>query len=929
MFLTERRTRLIAKIFMKNPDDLSLLAASDNTYIDSLYESYKKNPDELDESWKAFFRGFEFQNGSTGSQAGSGDLNIESLKKEFNVFRLIQSFRSRGHLLSDTNPIRPRKNRDARISILDYGLEESDFDKVFYCGNFVGLGPCKLREIVDHLKSIYCSKIGIEYMHSNNTDIRRWVRERFENGAKDVNLSLQKKRRILEKLNEAEVFESFLQSKFIGQKRFSLEGGETTIPALDSIITRGAELGAKEFVIGMAHRGRLNVLANIIGKTYEFIFKEFEGGITDDYSGNQGDGDVKYHMGYTSISTTPNGHETYLKILPNPSHLETIGPVVLGYAKAQVDIAYKEDTSKIVPIIIHGDAAVAGQGIVYESLQMSELAGYSVGGAIHFIINNQIGFTTDFEDARSSIYCTSVAKMLDTLILHVNGDEPEHVVFACELAVEFRNKFKKDVFIDMVCYRKHGHNEGDEPKYTQPHLYGLVAKHKNPRELYIEKLLKTGSIEKDLAKKMQDEFKQNLSDRFNHVKQDELPQKRKGPHKEWLNLRWSKPDDFVESPDTSVSNSNLEKIVKAITTVPAGFQTLKKANQILEQRAQMFKDGKLDWALAELLAYGSLLIEGNNIRFTGQDVIRGTFSHRHAKVFDEFTNQAYCGLEHIQENQGKMNIYNSLLSEYAVLGFEFGYSQGTPWALNVWEAQFGDFMNGAQIMFDQFISAAESKWRRMCGLMVLLPHGYEGQGPEHSSARPERFLQMAAEYNMVIINPTTPAQMFHAVRRQLKWQFRKPLIVFTPKSLLRHPLCISQVSELEQGKFEELIDDSSANPKTTKKVLMCWGKIYYQLLEYKTEHKRDDVAIVRLEQLYPLPEKKIAELYKKYETADFCWVQEEPKNMGAWTFLLRFQEIFTHKMELVSRKSSASPAVGFMKVHEVEVKQILESAFKI
>ncbi|GAB4407313.1 MAG: 2-oxoglutarate dehydrogenase E1 component [Bacteriovoracaceae bacterium] len=911
---------------MKNPEDLSLLAASDIAYIDSLYDSYKNRPEELDESWRHFFRGFEFQKGGTSTEPDS--LDVETLKKEFNVFRLIQSFRSRGHLLSDTNPIRPRKNRDARISIADYGLEESDWDITFFCGNFVGLGPATLRNIFDHLKEIYCNKIGIEYMHSNNTDIRRWVREKFESGAKDLNLPLDKKKRILEKLNQAEVFESFLQSKFIGQKRFSLEGGESTIPALDAIITRGAELGAKEFVIGMAHRGRLNVLANIIGKTYEFIFKEFEGGVTDEYSGNQGDGDVKYHMGYTSIQTTPKGHETYLKILPNPSHLETIGPVVLGYSRAQIDIGYKGDTNKIVPIIIHGDAAVAGQGVVYESLQMSELKGYSCGGAIHFIINNQIGFTTDFEDARSSIYCTSLAKMLDTLILHVNGDESEHVVYACELAVEFRNKFQKDVFIDMVCYRKHGHNEGDEPKYTQPHLYGLVAKHKNPRELYLEKLLKTGSIEKDLAKKMQDDFKQQLSDRFNNVKQQEMPEKRKGPHKEWLNLRWSKPDDFLESPATGTPKEVLEKIIKTITTVPEGFRTLKKAQQILDQRAQMFSEGKLDWAMAELLAYGSCLWEGNNIRFSGQDVIRGTFSHRHAKVFDEFTNQAYCGLEHLKDDQGKMYIYNSLLSEYAVLGFEYGYSQGTPWALNVWEAQFGDFMNGAQIMFDQFISAAESKWRRMCGLMILLPHGYEGQGPEHSSARPERFLQLAAEYNMVIINPTTPAQMFHAIRRQLKWPFRKPLIVFTPKSLLRHPQCISLVSELVDGKFEELFDDSTVDPKKVKMVLMCWGKIYYQLLEHREKLNRDDVAIVRVEQMYPLPELKIAEIFKKYSNAKFKWVQEEPKNMGAWTFLLRYQEVFTAKFELVSRKSSASPAVGFMKVHEVEVQQILEKAFE-
>jgi 2-oxoglutarate dehydrogenase E1 component len=908
---------------MKRFEDLSLLSSSDTSYIDSLYETYQKNPDELDLSWRSFFRGMEFQ-----SSGPSGGIDELTLSKEFNVFRLIQSFRARGHLLSDTNPIRPRKNRDARISLSDYGLEDSDLTRQFHCGNFVGLGPATLGDILTHLKSIYCGKIGIEYMHSNNTDIRRWVREKFESGAKDINYPLEKKKRILEKLNHAEIFESFLQSKFIGQKRFSLEGGETTIPALDSIIGRGAELGAKEFIIGMAHRGRLNILANTIGKTYEFVFREFEGGMTEDYTGNQGDGDVKYHMGFTSIQKTAGGQEVYLKLLPNPSHLEAVGPVADGYARAQIDIAYQGDESKIIPIVIHGDAAVAGQGIVYEALQMSELPGYKVGGTIHFIINNQIGFTTDFEDGRSSSYCTSLAKMLDTLIIHVNGDEPEHVVYACELAVEFRQKFKKDVFVDMVCYRKHGHNEGDEPKYTQPHLYGLVAKHKNPRELYLEKLLKTGSIEKELAKSMQDAFKKELSDRFNSVKQKEVLEKRKGPHKEWLNLRWSKPEDFLESPKTGVELKKLDHLIDVLTNTPEGFRPLKKAVNILEGRREGYKSDKLDWATAELLAYGSLLMEGNNIRFTGQDVIRGTFSHRHAKVFDEFTNQAYCGLDHVADSQGKFHIYNSLLSEYAVLGFEYGYSQGTPWSLNVWEAQFGDFSNGAQIMIDQFISAGESKWRRMSGLVMLLPHGYEGQGPEHSSARPERYLQLAAEHNMLVINPTTPAQIYHSIRRQLKWEFRKPLIVFTPKSLLRDPRCVSHKDDFVNGKFEELIDDSSADAKKVKRVLMCSGKIYYTLLEKKVTDKRDDIAIVRLEQLYPLAEHKIAEIYKKYSKAEFFWVQEEPKNMGAWTYLLRWPEIFVNKFELVSRKSSASPATGFHSVHDKEVQDILEKSFK-
>ena len=909
---------------MKRLDDLSLLSSSDGQYIDGLFETYQTNPEELDESWVNFFRGFEFQIGGSLEQ---GDISTEKMRKEFNVFRLIQSFRARGHLLSDTNPIRPRKDRHARISLKDYDLDDDDLNKGFLCGEFVGLGAgATLKQIMDHLKSIYCGKIGVEYMHSNNTEIRRWCREYFEANAKEINYPIEYKKRIIKKLNQAEVFENFLQNKFIGQKRFSLEGGESTIPALDAVINKGSELGVKEFVIGMAHRGRLNVLANTIGKTYEFIFKEFEGGTVEDM-GAEGDGDVKYHLGYTSISEAKGGEEVYLKILPNPSHLEAIAPVVNGYCRSQIDLEYNKDPSKIFPIVIHGDAAVAGQGVVYETLQMSELEGYETGGSLHFIINNQIGFTTDFQDGRSAQYSTSVAKMLDTLIIHVNGDEPEHVCFAVEMAVAFRQKFKKDVWVDMVCYRKHGHNEGDEPKYTQPHLYGLLAKHKNPRELYMEKLIRFGSIEKDLAKDMQDDFKKELSDRFNMVKQDELPNRRKGPHKEWLNLRWSSPEDFKESPETSVDRETLEKILSAITQTPEGFKTLRKAQKILDMRRKSFENDQLDWATAELLAYGSLLLQNYNIRFTGQDVIRGTFSHRHAMVFDEFTNQSYCGLDNIQKDQGKMDIYNSFLSEYAVLGFEYGYSQGSPYALNMWEAQFGDFSNGAQIMIDQFISAAESKWRRMSGLVLLLPHGYEGQGPEHSSARPERYLQLAAEHNMVIANCTTPANFFHLIRRQLTWEFRKPLIVFTPKSLLRDPRCVSSVSDLTDNKFNEVIDDNFVDAKKVKKVLFCSGKIYYHLLERQRSDNRKDVAVVRLEQVYPLVDKKIEDIKKNYKNAKLYWVQEEPYNMGAWTYLLRWRDLFSN-IECIARKSSASPATGFAKVHAKEQQEIIDKAFK-
>ncbi|EQC46070.1 2-oxoglutarate dehydrogenase E1 component [Bacteriovorax sp. Seq25_V] len=907
--------------------DFSHLAGSDISYIDSLYEQYKANPQEAEESWRNFFLGFEFGAGKGGA---GGEVSEDALKKEFNVFRLIQSFRARGHLLSDTNPIRPRRDRHARITLPDYNLSESDLDTTFYCGSFAGLGgPATLRQIFEHMSKIYCGKIGIEYMHSNDTDMRRWIREEFEKGYLTKNFSKEKKKRILQKLNEANVFENFLQTKYTGQKRFSLEGGESTIPALDSIINEGAEHGAKEFIIGMAHRGRLNILANTLGKTYEYIFSEFEGNSLEQQEA-MGDGDVKYHMGYTSAQKTfseKESQEVYLKLLPNPSHLETVAPVVVGYCRAQIDIAYEGDESKIIPIIIHGDAAVAGQGIVYETLQMSELPGYRAGGAVHFVINNQIGFTTDFTDARSSNYCTSVAKMLDIPIIHVNGDEPEDVVFACELAVKFRQKFKKDVFVDMVCYRKHGHNEGDEPKYTQPHLYGLIAKQKNPRELYLEKLLAKGEVEQALAHEMQEHFKQLLSDRFNNVKQKELPARVKGPHKEWLDLRWSKPEDFLSSPETKVTKEMLDKILKSVTTVPAGFKTLRKAQKILNDRVKAYESDTLDWAMAETFAYGSLLTENHNIRFTGQDVIRGTFSHRHMKVFDENTNEAYCGLDHIQKDQGRVYVYNSLLSEYAVLAFEYGYTQATPRSLNIWEAQFGDFSNGAQIMIDQFISAAESKWRRMSDLVMLLPHGYEGAGPEHSSCRPERYLQLCAEYNMVVCDVTTPANMFHLLRRQLKWEFRKPLIVFTPKSLLRHPQCVSKVSEFTDGKFQELIDDSWVNAKDVKTVVFCTGKIYYDLLNHQQENNRKDTAIVRIEQLYPLPIEQIEAIKKKYKNANLRWVQEEPHNMGAWTYLLRWRDTFKD-IDCVARKASASPASGYASVHLREQAEIVTKAFK-
>lgn len=908
----------MSKIF-----DFSALSSSDITFIDSLYDNFRSNPESVDESWQRFFQGFEFQSGSFGTAGTSGEgITDAKLRAEINVFRIIQSFRSRGHLLADTNPIRPRRDRKARISLEEYGLSDADRKTVFQCGEFLGIGPATLDQILDHMKEIYCAKIGFQYMHSNNTDIRRFMREKIESTAKKIEISLDKKKRILQKLNEANVFENFLQTKYVGQKRFSLEGGEATIPALDAIINKGAELGAKEFVIGMAHRGRLNVLANTVGKTYEYIFTEFEGGSAEELSGHTGD--VKYHMGFTSIQKTTSGKEVFVKLLPNPSHLETVAPVAIGYCRAIEEAHYDNDMSKVIPIIIHGDAAVAGQGIVYETLQMSKLKAYNVGGSIHLVINNQIGFTTDIEDARSSQYCVSVAKAIEVPIIQVNGDDPEAVVYAIELAVEFRQKFNEDIFIDIVCYRKYGHNEGDEPRYTQPHLYGLITKHKNPRELYLDQLMSSGKIEANLANEMMEAYKQLLSDRFNNVRQNEVPKKGKGPHKDWEGMEFSNANSFDESPATGVKREVLDRVAKAINTVPKGMELMKKAQKVIDDRQSAYDNDKLDWALGELLAYGSLLDAGHPLRFTGQDVVRGTFSHRQAKMFDERTNEAYCGLENISPAQGKVGLYNSLLSEYAVLGFEFGYGWANPKALTIWEAQFGDFSNGAQIMIDQYITSAEVKWQRMNGLVMLLPHGNEGAGPEHSSARPERYLQMAADNNIVVANCTTPANMFHLLRRQIAWNFRKPAIVMTPKSLLRDPRCTSTRDELSNGRFQEVMDDPNTGKKVTR-LILCTGKIYYDMYEKKIADKRDDVAIVRLEQIHPLPEKQLAKILEKYKGAETVWVQEEAKNQGYWTYLLRFDMFRNFK--LISRKSSASPATGFSNVHKKEQAEIVTKAF--
>jgi len=905
-------------------DKFSYISNAHGAYIDELYKAYQQDPDSVDESWQKFFEGFEFSLNKFGSNGSADAATGEGLsQKEIGVRNLIHAYRTRGHLRSKTNPVRPRRDRKAILDLEDFGLNEQDLDTEFDVGNEIGIGRARLRDIYASLQKIYEGSIGFEYMYIREPQILSWLKKKIEHESLNFSPSISEKKRILSKLNEAVVFENFLHTKYIGQKRFSLEGGETTIPALDAIINKGAELGAEEFVLGMAHRGRLNVLANVMGKTYEQIFNEFEGNLPTDMT--MGDGDVKYHMGFNSTRTTENGKEVRVNLMPNPSHLEAVNPIVVGASRAKSEWLYESDYNKIIPILIHGDAAIAGQGVVYELAQMSDLKGYRVGGTIHFVINNQLGFTTNFDEARSSIYCTDVAEIIDAPVLHVNGDDPEAVVFCVKIAVEFRQKFNRDIFIDMVCYRRHGHNESDEPKFTQPSLYNIISKHPNPREVYNKILIKRGDVDAKLANQMDKEFRGLLQDRLKMVKQKETPYMMQPLEKEWKQLRPSQPEDFDNSPDTAISQEVIDKVAKALTTIPKGFKPLRQVDKLLKERKKMFtKDKLLNWAAGELLAYGSILLENKIVRVSGQDSVRGTFSHRHAVLFDAESDEAYSNLDHIDEKQKSLRIYNSLLSENALLGFEFGYALANPNALTIWEAQFGDFANGAQVVIDQFISCSETKWNRMNGLVMLLPHGYEGQGPEHSSARLERFLQLSADYNMIVANLTTPANLFHAFRRQLTWPFRKPLVIMSPKSLLRHPKVVSPLEDFTKGKFQEVIDDQEVDAKEVKRLLLCSGKVYYDLAEERDSQKRKDVAIVRLEQIHPLPAGQINQLLKKYAKAEIFWVQEEPSNMGSWGYILR---MFPAKnIQLISRRAAASPAIGYAKLHPKEQKEILEKA---
>ena len=907
-------------------DKFSFLNAVHSGYIADLYDQYLINPDATEASWRSFFQGYDFA--SEKYSLTEEDVNIEvpeNVSKEFKVIDLINGYRTRGHLFTKTNPVRERRQYTPTLEIINFGLSEKDLDTVFDAGNIIGTGKASLRKIIEHLEAIYCDSIGVEYMYIRNPEEIKWLQKQLNRNSNHPDYTPESKKYILQKLNQAVTFENFLQTKYVGQKRFSLEGGETLIPAISSIIRNAAELyDVDEFVLGMAHRGRLNTLTNIFRKPIRDVFSEFEG---KDFEDEDIDGDVKYHLGLTTYKTLKNNKELKMNLVPNPSHLETVGPIVEGISRAKIDNTYKGDNSKLLPIIVHGDAAISGQGLVYEVTQMSKLNGYTTGGTIHIVVNNQIGFTTNYLDGRSSTYCTDVAKVTLSPVLHVNADDVEAVVHAVELALNFRMKFKRDIFIDLLGYRKYGHNEGDEPRFTQPNLYKAIAKHANPRDIYAQKLIEQGVIDSNYLHSSIAEFKNLLEVEYNHSKTVETSKVREFMEDAWEGFTRRGLKEMLYSKDTTYPKSELENIARVVSTVPDGVKFLRKADRILRDRRNMvFETDNIDWGMGETLAYGSLLQEGFNVRISGQDVERGTFSHRHAILRDEISEERINLLNTLSPQQGKMNIYNSLLSEYGVLGFDYGYAMADPNTLTIWEAQFGDFSNGAQIIFDQYLSAAEDKWKLQNGIVVLLPHGYEGQGSEHSSARMERFLQLCAIDNMVLADCTTPANFYHLLRRQMKCDYRKPLIVFTPKSLLRHPLAVSSLNDFARGSFQEVIDDHLA-PANITKLVFCTGKFYYDLLAERTQLKRKDVALVRIEQLFPLHLEKLQQIIDTYPNVkNYVWAQEEPENMGAWSFMLqRFRLV---NLEVASQPFYAVPAAGSSARFKRRHQRIIDTVFE-
>lgn len=884
--------------------------------IDENYATWQQNPDALDPDWKAFFEGFELAQAT----AGAGPTTEE--KGEASIIATINAFRSLGHTQAKINPLDPSTPLNPALQPESLGLIKDTLEKEFYTGSYLGGKNLKAKDILKNLHETYCGTTGVEYMHIQDVSKRRWLEARMEPNNNKPGYSKEKKIQVLRNIYRAEIFETFLHTRYVGQKRFSLEGGESIIAALDAILESAESVGLQEVVLGMAHRGRLNVLANILGKSYNFIFKEFSANYIPESM--YGDGDVKYHLGYENLYKTSSGKEINIVLAPNPSHLEAVNPVVEGKARARQRLRNDlERRNTVLPILMHGDAAIAGQGIVAEVLNLSKLDGYRTGGTLHIVINNQIGFTTSPEQGRSTRYCTDIGKMLETPIFHVNGDDPIAVVHATELALKYRQEFGDDVMIDMYCYRKHGHNESDEPGFTQPTLYKQIKTHRPVSEHLLARLVKEGDLTNEGAETLKKEFEDTLEKAFADAKEAEKIKPTSKPQS-----TPPQPPYNFKPVKTAITQALLEKITQALTTVPANFKLNSKIKRQIDAKAQAIKSGEgIDWSLGEALAYGSLVAEKYPVRLSGQDSERGTFSHRHSVWYDTETRERYVPHAHIDKDQALFCVHNSSLSEAAVLGYDYGYSLDFPNILCIWEAQFGDFANGAQVIFDQFIASGESKWKSISGITLLLPHGYEGQGPEHSSARLERYLQACAENNIQVCNVTTPGQFFHVIRRQLLREFKKPLIIMSPKSLLRHKKCVSTVKDITEGEFHNILDDDI---KVTKpeRVVFCSGKVYYDLESFREENKIKNVAIIRLEQIYPLHKERLQELIKKYSSAKkYVWCQEEPKNMGAWSHIApELTQLLGSVPMYAGRVPAASPATGALAIHKVEQESLVETA---
>lgn len=902
-------------------DEFSFLGSGEIENIEKLYDLYRNDPESVDPSWKMFFKGFEF---SRKAYPESDITDSSHIDKEFKVLSLIDNYRRRGHLFTETNPVRKRRKYTPTLEIENSGLTQDDLHTIFQAGREVGIGPAKLQDIVDFLKDTYCRSIGTEYMFMRNYAKIGWIRNKVETTRNQTTFTPDNKKKILNLLNQAVGFEQFIHKKFIGQKSFSLEGTETLIPALHYIIEHGSKLGISEFTIGMAHRGRLNVLGNIIKKPYENIFQEF---VAEAYDDSVALGDVKYHLGYGNRYILESGKTIDLNLAPNPSHLEAVSPVIQGIARARIDNKYKGDFTKLAPILIHGDAAIAGQGVVYEVAQMMELNGYRTGGTIHLVINNQVGFTTDYLDARSSTYCTDVARVAMNPVFHVNGDDVEALIHTVKLAMEYRQTFYTDVFIDILSYRKYGHNEGDEPRYTQPTLYKAIATHPNPLKIYAARLVEEGLFTEKEIDKLKHDFEAFLEEKYEISKSLGKVKIQQFLHGDWKNFKFTNRNDFDKHFSNGVTVALLKYIGEKICSLPAEEKFINKTHKLIAERKQMLEHNKLDWAMGELLAYGTLVYEGYPVRISGQDSVRGTFAHRHAAHVIEDTDKTYVPLKFINDRQANFSIYNSPLNEYGVLGFEYGYALANPKGLTIWEAQFGDFHNVAQVIIDQYIASAEEKWGLMNGIILYLPHGFEGQGPEHSSGRIERFLSLAARNNMQIVNPTIPANLFHLLRQQMLRNFRVPIIIFTPKSLLRHPECTSTLEDLANGRFQPVIDDSDVYVKEVRRIVFCSGKIYYDLLARKKKLKARDIALVRIEQLHPFPKTAMQTILSKYKNTILnLWVQEEPVNMGAWRHVQH--EFGDIEIYPIARLASGSPATGLQRIHNFQQEEIIGKVFR-